>query len=102
MSIVERFRFITVCAFVLIGLAVKTASAHPVSQGALDIVVFPDRVAVTARVSMEEVLVAAAYGEAKDSSTLEMIRQHGNYLLAHLRVNADARALTGRVVKLPQ
>ena len=31
-----------------------------------------------------------------------MVRQHGNYLLAHLRVAADGRRLTGRVVKLPE
>jgi len=100
MSIAERLRMIARCAIVLTAFSVGGANAHPVSQGALDIVIFPERVAVTARVSMEEVLVAAAYG-GKNLSTLEMLRQHGEYLLAHFRVSADGQRLTGRVVKIP-
>ena len=101
MSIAERLRMIARCAIVLTAFSVGGANAHPVSQGALDIVIFPERVAVTARVSMEEVLVAAAYG-GKNLSTLEMLRQHGEYLLAHFRVSADGQRLTGRVVKIPE
>src|SRR5215471_7816467 len=101
MSIAERLRMIAQCAIVLTAFSVGGANAHPVSQGALDIVIFPERVAVTARVSMEEVLVAAAYG-GKNLSTLEMLRQHGEYLLAHFRVSADRQRLTGRVVKIPE
>src|SRR5947208_1575074 len=56
---------------------------------------------LTARVSMEEVLVAAAYAGRKDLTALEMVRQHGDYLIAHLRVAADGRPLDGRVVKVP-
>jgi hydrogenase/urease accessory protein HupE len=47
------------------------------------------------------VLVAAAYGERKTQSVLEAVRQHGPYLLAHLRVAADGRRLEGFVVSLP-
>src|SRR5215468_8647927 len=101
MSIAERLRMIARCAIVLTAFSVGGANAHPVSQGALNIVIFPERVAVTARVSMEEVLVAAAYG-GKNLSTLEMLRQHGEYLLAHFRVSADGQRLTGRVVKIPE
>ena len=101
MSIAERLRMIARCAIVLTAFSVGGANAHPVSQGALDIVILPERVAVTARVSMEEVLVAAAYG-GKNLSTLEMLRQHGEYLLAHFRVSADGQRLTGRVVKIPE
>ena len=50
---------------------------------------------------MEEVLVAAAYAGRKDLTALEMVRQHGDYLIAHLRVAADGRPLDGRVVKVP-
>ena len=46
----------------------RPAGAHPVAQGALDIVVFPGRISVTARVSMEELLVATAYGAATDGA----------------------------------
>ena len=57
---------------------------------------------MTARVSMEEVLVAGAYGAQKTGSVLEMVQAHGNYLLGHFRVAADGRQLDGRVVKVPE
>jgi hypothetical protein len=101
-SIAERLRFIVASALVVVAFSAGNAGAHPVSQGALDVVIFPQRVAVTASVSMEEVLVAAAYGGGKDPSTLKMVRQYGDYLLAHLRVAADGRPLTGRIVGLPE
>ena len=78
------------------------AAAHPVAQGALEIVVFSERVSVTARVSIEEVLVAAAYSESNSASALEMVRGHGDYLLAHFRVAADGRQLDGRVIRVPE
>lgn len=102
MSIDKRLGSIIACALVFAALASGGAHAHPVSQGALDIVVFPERIAVTARVSMEEVLVAAAYSGRKDLSMLEMVQQHGDYLRAHLRVAVDGRLVPGRVIKLPE
>ncbi len=101
MSIVERFTSLLVCALAVTTFQTRAAGAHPVSQGALEVVVFAERVSVTARVSMEEVLVAAAYAGRKDLTALEMVRHHGDYLIAHLRVAADGRPLDGRVVKVP-
>ena len=101
MSIVERFTSLLVCALAVTTFQTRAAGAHPVSQGALEVVVFAERVSVTARVSMEEVLVAAAYAGRKDLTALEMVRQHGDYLIAHLRLAADGRPLDGRVVKVP-
>lgn len=102
MCIDERLRLIFACLVVFAAFGDRIAGAHPVSQGALEIVVFPERVSVTATVSMEEVLVAGAYGTRKEQSALEMMHSHGNYLLAHLRVSADGRLLDGRVVKVPE
>jgi hydrogenase/urease accessory protein HupE len=102
MRIAERLKPILIFFFACAAVAPRSAAAHPVSQGALDVVVFPERVSVTARVSMEEVLVAAAYGGRKNASALEMVRAHGDYLLAHLRIKTDGRPLAGRVVKIPE
>jgi hydrogenase/urease accessory protein HupE len=102
MRIAERLKALLICLFACAGLAPRIAAAHPVAQGALEVVVFPERVNVTARVSMEEVLVAAAYGGRKNASALEMMRTHGAYLLAHFGVAADGRPLDGRVVKVPE
>lgn len=102
MSIAKRLSFALVCALAFVAFEARTAGAHPVAQGSMEIVVFPERVSVTARVSMEEVLVAAAYSGWKNASALEMVRSHGDYLLAHLRVVADGRRLDGLVVKVPE
>jgi hypothetical protein len=85
-----------------VAFATRYAAAHPVAQGTLEIVVFPERIGVTAIVSMEEVLVAAAYGGQKHASALEMVHWHGDYLLAHLRVTVDGQPLDGLVVKIPE
>jgi HupE / UreJ protein len=77
------------------------ALAHPVSQGAMNIVIYSDRVVVRATVSSEEVFVAAAAG-AKTGSPIAMLREHGDYLLAHLRVTGDGRPLVGRVTSRPE
>jgi hydrogenase/urease accessory protein HupE len=101
MPIAERLKPLLICLFACLPLAPRIAAAHPVAQGALEVVVFPERVSVTARVSMEEVLVGAAHGGQKNASALDMVRRHGAYLLAHFRVAANGRQLDGRVVKVP-
>ena len=62
MRTTERLGLILASLLAFGAFETREVGAHPVAQGALDIVVLPDRVRVTARVSMEEVLVAAAHG----------------------------------------
>ena len=106
MRTAERLGLILAGLLAFGAVATRPAGAHPVAQGALDIVVLPGRVSVTARVSMEELLVATAYGAATrrrgdpDGSAAGMVRRHGDYLLGHLRVFADERQLEGRVVRV--
>jgi hydrogenase/urease accessory protein HupE len=102
MRIAERLAPILLCLVVFAAFPPRYAAAHPVAQGAVEIVVFPERISVTARVSMEEVLVSAAYGGHQNASALDMARRHGAYLLAHFRVAADGRPVHGRVVKVPE
>src|SRR5690348_9793120 len=93
----------------LLGLLLLAVSpgwvgGHPLSQGALDVVVHPDKVLVRARVTVEEVTVTngattpnappgpwAAVGSAA-------YEQHAAYLAQHLHVIADGTALVGGVV----
>jgi hypothetical protein len=100
MRTAERLGLILAGLLTFGAVAPRPAGAHPVAQGALDIVVLPGRVSVTARVSMEELLVAVAYGAATDGSAAAMVRRHGDYLLGHLRVFAHERQLEGRVVRV--
>ena len=72
--------------------------AHPVSQGTMEVVVDRDMVKLHVVVSVEEVLVAAAFGSEENHSQDEKVRKHADYLLAHVRIAVDGRALQGRVI----
>ncbi|MBV9127098.1 MAG: HupE/UreJ family protein [Verrucomicrobia bacterium] len=76
----------------------RTAMAHPVTQGALEITLLPEAVVVQARVANEEAFVAEAFGaQAPSNEPQEVRRRHGAYLCEHLRIEADGVALTGTV-----
>ena len=91
-------RMLLACLFLWILTGV--AQAHPVAQGAMLVTIFPQQLTVRATVSLEEVLVAAAYGpeSTRAKSPVEAAQQHGAYLLEHLRISADGRRLHGRLV----
>ena len=79
------------------------ASAHPLSQGFLDVVVHADRVSIRARVTVEEVLVTdmLAGGTAPSTDAPvggSLFERHARYLAAHVHVAADGVPLVGRVV----
>src|SRR5689334_35559 len=88
----------------LLGLALVctigcgSPAAHPVAQGAMSVRVSPERVAIRAIVSSEEVLVAAAYGRQENVAHEQMRSDHQDYLLRHLRVLADGRLIEGHAV----
>ncbi len=87
------------CFFGVLGLTTLAAMAHPVSQGAMDIVVSADWIDIQAHVSTEEVFVAETFwgkGDAKGSLG-DVWRRHGGYLLAHLQLTADGVPLAGQV-----
>lgn len=86
------------CLSLSLVLEAPLASAHPVSQGSMEIVVGPDHVNVHAVVSNEEVLVASAFGDESNGSQVEKVRRHAEYLLAHVRITADGRPLAGHAV----
>jgi hydrogenase/urease accessory protein HupE len=89
---------------VMLGLALVgmigfgSLAAHPVAQGAMSVRVFPERIAIRATVSSEEVLIAAAYGREKNATYEQMRRDHQDYLLRHLRVLADGQIIEGHAI----
>ena len=50
------------CMILSAFFSMRPAMAHPVSQGAMDIIVRTDRIDLRATVSLEEVLVATSLG----------------------------------------
>jgi hydrogenase/urease accessory protein HupE len=86
-----------------------SASAHPLSQGAMDITVHGDRVAVRAKVTLEEVLITDMLVPAgEDTPPEDAVRKsfdktyarHSVYLSKHVHVLADGAELPGRVVRV--
>lgn len=61
----------------------------------------PEQITVRVTVSLEEVLVADAYGpdSSRAKSTDEAVRRHGVYLMKHLRISADGRPLAAEQVQ---
>jgi hydrogenase/urease accessory protein HupE len=86
-------------AFVLC-LAPSVTRAHPVAQGAMIVTIAPQQITVHVTVSLEEVLVADAYGpeSSRGKSPEEAVQRHGAYLLKHFRISADGRPLEGEQV----
>jgi hydrogenase/urease accessory protein HupE len=76
------------------------AAAHPISQGALDLELSPRDIHISARVPVEEVLVAEALGSGTAASLAEAYQRHGLYFLRHFQVEADGRNLTGSVSRV--
>jgi hydrogenase/urease accessory protein HupE len=85
----------------------RTASAHPVLQGSLDLTVGDDAVVARARITLEEIIVSdtidpeprpeTAPADAKDHLA-QLARRHGNYLAQHLSMSADGKLLTGAAI----
>ena len=107
---VERFPPSTVryLTFSLLGLVLWSswggvAFAHPVAQGALEIIIFPDKIHAGARVSNEEVFVQNALSSREENggpTRDEMYRRHADYLLQHIHVIADGKLLPGHVAQI--
>ena len=88
--------------FSALTLGALEAQAHPVAQGAMDIIIRADHIEVRARVSNEEAFVAEAFDKnAQTDATLERVWQrHGQYLLAHLQLSADGLSITGWLAEI--
>ncbi len=87
--------------FLLLVFRAASLFAHPVAQGAMEIVAHPDRVEIRARVSVEEAFVAEGFSkDAPAENTGAIWPRHGAYLLKHIFVEADGVRLTGQLAKI--
>lgn len=103
---VSHLRFVIAAAAVLCAAA-GVARAHPLSQGALDVVAQPDgRVNVRARITLEEVVITDMLTSVPSSGTgntttrpsmRDTYDRHAKYLVEHLEVYLDGKRLAGRV-----
>jgi hydrogenase/urease accessory protein HupE len=85
----------------LVGMAShgRTAAAHPMIENAIQVVIAPDRITLTAYVSAEEVRLTEGAGATSRSEALATaeIASHGSYLLKHLHVRVDDRPVQGEL-----
>ncbi len=96
--------FLTVC-LAFLGLLAGVACAHPNLQNAMWVQFEPDKVHLAVNVSAKEISVAQSArlsgGGGEDAAALQRAAErHGDYVLGHLRVSVDGRALRGTVRKL--
>jgi hypothetical protein len=95
------FRFLS-CLILSALFSARPAMSHPVSQGAMNIVVHSDRIDLRATVSLEEVLVTSTLIGEKSKAGQGALRNHGDYLLAHLHISADGQPIAGKVLEVPR
>lgn len=88
---------------VILGIS-RIASAHPLSQGSLDVTVYRDHVLVKARVTIEEIRITnSSTGDhpvptAMAAEGQDMFDRHADYISKHLHIVCDGVVLSGRVV----
>jgi len=80
-------------------VSIGDGATHPTSQGALELRLGPKSLRVTARVPVEQVLIAETVADA-DAKMEDLWPRHGAYLLRHLQVAADGTPLTGTVTRV--
>jgi hypothetical protein len=80
--------------FVVLILLAPFAGAHPLVEHALEVVIHPTKVAITARIAPEQVRLIE-WGNDDPASAAE---RHGEYVLEHLHVQVDGRAVAGSVI----
>ncbi|HEV3418517.1 MAG TPA: HupE/UreJ family protein [Pirellulales bacterium] len=73
------------------------ASAHPLVENAIDVVVSREQISVAARIAEEEVvLVESAVGRTStDEQWQAAIERHTGYVVRHLHLRVDGREITG-------
>jgi len=73
-------------------------SAHQIIENALDIVIYPHKIVIDARIAMEEVLTMEADSETRPlpAAWPKYATQHAPYILGHLKIQADGQTLSGK------
>jgi hydrogenase/urease accessory protein HupE len=92
------------CFFALI-FCRALASAHPLLQNVLWVKFAPERVQVAVDVSVREIALAEHFPvgleiQAVDEGLTQAAERHRTYVLKHLQLSAEGRALEGRVLRV--
>ena len=100
---VRQIVFVAMLGFVLTVVESRhNASAHPLSQGRIQIDILGQKIKLALTVAAEEVIVEQTLRSADDDTyTLppDACGKHGGYLLEHLVVRADGIVLVGKVTR---
>jgi hydrogenase/urease accessory protein HupE len=71
-------------------------------EDALDVVIGKEKIVIDARITMEEILLVGAIGrDVTPDQWAALAREHGPYLLKHLRIRVDGQLIAGHVTVLP-
>lgn len=78
-------------------LLVRAATSHPLSHGTLAVVVYPERVEVRLRTTVEEAVITGMLAGPSDLDDGSRPAWHAQYLLEHLEVAIDGQRWHGRI-----
>jgi hydrogenase/urease accessory protein HupE len=77
--------------------------AHQIAENALDVVIYPDKTVVDARISMEEVLAVEGDLQTRPPREIwsKLAVKHEPYVLAHLKIQSDGKSRSGKATTQP-
>jgi len=77
--------------------------AHQIAENAIDVVIYPDRITIDARISMEEVLAIESKSPTYPprDSWPALVARHEAYVLAHLKIQSDGQPRAVRPTTQP-
>jgi len=77
--------------------------AHQIAENAIDVVIYPQKITIDARISMEEVLAVEANSATRPPREVwsKLAAKHEPYVLAHLKIQSDGQSRSGKPTTQP-
>jgi len=90
-------------ALVFLLILPSALCAHQIAEHAIDVVIFPDKITIDARISMEEVLAIESTSPTRPPHEAwpKLAAKHEPYLLSHLKIQSDGQSRTGKPTTQP-
>ena len=90
-------------AFLILLIFPSILRAHQIVENALDVVIYPDKIVIDARISMEETLVIEADSETRPPREMwpKWAVRHQSYVLGHLKIQSDGQTRRGKATTQP-
>jgi hydrogenase/urease accessory protein HupE len=77
--------------------------AHQIAENAIDVVIYPEKITIDVRISMEEVLAVEGNSQTRPPREVwsKLAAKHELYVLAHLKIQSDGQSRSGKATTQP-